>query len=134
MWLWSIRDTVRQKNIPGFHLLAKNTVFPTAVTGHMVKKYSLDCKQVKGKSSNEKTIRTWKCSDLICSCHNTTFHQAFGKLNYQVKRNVMNMLNSGLNQRLNFDYLWIIMRSDTLVYYHIPSSQYTYSKYHDVLK
>lgn len=134
MWLWSSRDAVRQKNMPVFRLLAKNTVIPTVVNGQMVKKYSLKRKQVKGKSSNEKRIRTYKCSDLICSYHSTTFLQAFGKLNYWVKRNVMNMLNSGLNQRLNFGYFWIIMRSDTYVYYNTLFSHYTYSKYHDVLK
>lgn len=50
------------------------------------------------------------------------------------KKNVMNIFNSGLNQRLNFGYFWITMWSDTYVYFDVLFSQYTYSKYPDVLK
>lgn len=84
--------------------LQKNAVFPTVVIGQMLKKFILKHKQVEGESFSEKWIRTYKSSKFICSYHSTTFLQAFGKLNYRVKRNVMSMFNNGLNQRLNFGY------------------------------
>lgn len=56
----------------------KTNFFLTIVAGQMVKKYNVN--RFKGKFSNEKRIRRYKCSDLCCTFHSTTFFRLLGIL------------------------------------------------------